>query len=119
MVEPPKNGVLTVRNAVLTTDNVAGCPALKTPALVVFYQANEGYSGSDHVRYAVTNAAGQTQGYDVTITVKPAPAGVGCTSNAKAAEREARCKQAQRDFPLSLRSNSGFVEPLGSVRHNN
>jgi len=75
VVEPPKDGVLTVRQATLTTDKVAGCPGLKTPALVVFYQAQEGYSGSDHVRYTVTNAAGQIQGYDVTITVKLAPAG--------------------------------------------
>ena len=75
VIEPPKDGVLTVRKAVLTTNKVAGCPGLKTPALVVFYQAKEDYSGSDHVSYAVTNAAGQTQGYDVTITVKPAPPG--------------------------------------------
>jgi hypothetical protein len=75
VIEPPKNGVLSVRKAVLSTDKIPGCPGLKTPALVVFYQAKEGYSGSDHVSYAVTNAAGQTQGYDVTITVKPAPAG--------------------------------------------
>ena len=75
VVEPPKEGVLTVRQAVLTTDKVAGCPGLKTPALVVFYQAKEGYGGPDHVRYAVTNAEGQTEGFDVTITVKPAPAG--------------------------------------------
>jgi hypothetical protein len=75
VVEPPKNGVLTVRKAVLSTDKIPGCPGLKTPALVVFYQAKEGYSGSDHVSYAVTNAEGQTQGYDVTITVKPVPAG--------------------------------------------
>ena len=75
MIEPPKDGVLTVRKAVLTTNKVAGCPGLKTPVLVVFYQSKEGYSGTDHVRYAVTNAQGQTEGYDVTITVKPAPAG--------------------------------------------
>ena len=73
VIEPPKNGVLTVRKAVLSTDKIPGCPGLKTPALVVFYQAKEGYSGSDHVSYAVTNAAGQAQGYDVTITVKAAP----------------------------------------------
>ena len=42
---------------------------------MVFYQAKEGYSGSDHVSYAVTNPEGQAQGYDVTITVKGAPAG--------------------------------------------
>jgi hypothetical protein len=76
VIEPPKNGVLSVRKAVLSTDKVPGCSGLKTPALVVFYQSKEGYSGSDHVSYAVTNAAGQAQGYDVTISVKPAPAGV-------------------------------------------
>jgi hypothetical protein len=75
VIEPPKDGVLTVRKALLTTNKIAGCPGLKTLALVVFYQAKEGYSGSDHVSYAVTNAAGQTQGFDVTITVKAAPAG--------------------------------------------
>jgi hypothetical protein len=75
VIEPPKDGVLTVRKAVLSTNKIAGCPGLKTPALVVFYQAKDGYSGSDHVSYAVTNAEGQTQGFDVTITVKPAPAG--------------------------------------------
>jgi hypothetical protein len=83
VIEPPKDGVLTVRQAVLTTNKVSGCPGLKTPALVVFYQANEGYSGSDHVSYAVTNAEGQTQGYDVTITVKPAPAGGGAPTTPK------------------------------------
>jgi len=75
VIEPPKDGVLTVRQAVLTTNKVTGCPGLKMPALVVFYQAKEDFSGSDHVRYAVTNAQGQTEVYDVTITVKPAPAG--------------------------------------------
>lgn len=75
VIEPPKDGVLTVRKAVLTTNKVAGCPGLKTPVLVVFYQSKEGYSGTDHVSYAVTNPEGQTQGYDVTITVKPVPAG--------------------------------------------
>ena len=118
VVEPPKNGVLTVRKGVLTTNKVAGCPGLKTPVLAVFYQSKEGYSGSDHVSYAVTNAAGQTQGYDVTITVKAAPAGSAPPSPTPPTGKLA-VRQAQRDFPLSLRSSSGFVEPLGSVRHNN
>jgi hypothetical protein len=74
VIEPPKQGVLTVRQAVQTTNKVGGCLGLKTPALVVFYQAKGNYTGSDHVRYAVTNAQGQTEGYDVTITVRPAPA---------------------------------------------
>jgi hypothetical protein len=75
VIEPPKNGVLTARKGVLTTNKIAGCPGLKTPVLAVFYQAKEGYSGSDHVSFAVTNAEGKVQGFDVTITVRAAPPG--------------------------------------------
>src|SRR6516225_653122 len=36
VTEPPKEGALVVREGVLTTDKVAGCPQLKIPAKVVF-----------------------------------------------------------------------------------
>jgi len=74
VIEPPKSGMLTVRKGVLTTDKVAGCPAVKTPAQVVFYLARVGYSGPDHVNYEVTDENGEVNTYDVTITVKAAPA---------------------------------------------
>lgn len=70
---PPQSGALIVRRATLTTDKIAGCPRLKTPAQVVLYQADANYSGIVHVGYVVTDANGP-KGYDVTITVKPAGA---------------------------------------------
>jgi hypothetical protein len=73
VIEPPKSGMLTVRKAVLTTDKVAGCPAMKTPAQVVLYQARVGYAGPDHVKYEVTSENGEVATYDVTITVKAPP----------------------------------------------
>ena len=74
VIEAPKSGTLTVRSAVLTTDKVAGCPGLKTPAQVVFYLARAGYAGPDHVKYEVTSENGEVATNDVTITVKAAPA---------------------------------------------
>ncbi len=73
VLQAPKDGVLIVRKAVLTTDKIAGCPRLKAPAQVVFYQAKESYSGPDHVNYEVTDANGEVSTFDVTITVKAAP----------------------------------------------
>ncbi len=70
VIEAPKSGVLTVRKAVLTTDNIAGCPGLKTPAQVVFYLAHAGYAGPDHVKYEVTSENGEVATNDVTITVR-------------------------------------------------
>jgi hypothetical protein len=61
VIEAPKSGMLAVREAMLTTDKIAGCPALKIPAQVVFYTGNTDYSGPDHVAT-----------YDMTITVKAA-----------------------------------------------
>ena len=74
VLESPKSGTLTVRKAMLTTDKVAGCPSLKAPAQVVFYSAQAGYVGPDHVKYEVTNEDGVVNTYDVTIGVKAAPA---------------------------------------------
>ena len=74
VTQAPKAGALIVRPAVLTTTKVAGCPGIKVPAQVVFYQAREGYTGPDHVSYDVTNSNGEVGAFDVTITVKAAPA---------------------------------------------
>jgi len=73
VIEAPKSGTLTVRSGELKTDKVAGCPNLKTPAQVVFYQARVGYAGPDHVKYEVTAENGEVAIYDVTIAVKGPP----------------------------------------------
>jgi len=74
VIEAPKGGLLIVRKGVLATDKVAGCPTLKTPAQIAFYQARTGYVGPDHVSYEVTSENGDVATYEMTITVKaPAP----------------------------------------------
>jgi hypothetical protein len=70
VIEAPQAGYLTVRQAELTTDKIPGCPTLKTPAQVVFYMANAGYTGPNHTNYEVTSENGEVASYDVTITVK-------------------------------------------------
>ena len=73
IVEAPKSGTLMVRRALLATDKIVGCPNLKTPAQVVFYQAHAGAAGSDHVVYEVKDFEGRAEIYDVTINIKEAP----------------------------------------------
>jgi hypothetical protein len=73
VIEPPKSGTLTVKRGLLTTDKVSGCPAVKVPAQVVYYQARAAYTGPDHLNYEVTSENGEVATYDVTITVKAAP----------------------------------------------
>jgi hypothetical protein len=41
VIEAPNSGMLTVRRGELKTEQVAGCPGLKIPAQVVFYQARK------------------------------------------------------------------------------
>jgi len=73
VVEAPKSGTFTVRRGVLTTNNLTGCPGLKVPAQVAFYQARPGATGTDHIVYVVTNADGSAGAYDVTINIREAP----------------------------------------------
>jgi hypothetical protein len=84
VIEPPKSGVLTVRRGTLSTDKVAACPKLKVPAEVVFYQANAGYQGPDHVKYEVINENGENSTYDMAITVKASPVASPTTEPKKA-----------------------------------
>lgn len=74
LVEAPKLGTLIVRRAVLSINTVAGCPNLKTPAQVAFYQPRVGSAGSDRTSYEVTSENGEVATYEMMITVKPAPA---------------------------------------------
>ena len=43
-----------VRKGMLATGKVPGCERIKVPAQVIFYNPKEGYVGSDHVIYEVT-----------------------------------------------------------------
>ena len=71
VIAAPSAGTFRVQKAVLTTNRVAGCPQLKVPALVAFYQARPGAAGADRVVYQVRYASGELASYDVSITIKP------------------------------------------------
>lgn len=73
ILEAPKGGTLIVRKGLLATNQVAGCPGLKTPAQIAFYQPRAGYVGPDRVSYEVTSENGDVATYEMTITVKAAP----------------------------------------------
>jgi hypothetical protein len=83
VLEAPKGGLLVVRRGVLSTDKVAGCPGLKTPAQIAFYQPRTGYVGPDRLSYEVTNENGDVATYEMTITVKAPPAPNPPTDEAK------------------------------------
>jgi hypothetical protein len=70
VTQAPRLGMLSVRRGMLTTDKVVGCPALKTPAEIAFYEARAGSSGTDHITYEVIDFSGEVGVYDMTIEVK-------------------------------------------------
>jgi hypothetical protein len=69
VIQVPRSGVLSVRRGVLTTDKVAGCPGLKTPAQITFYEGRAGSTGTDHLIYEVVDFNGEVGVYDVTVEI--------------------------------------------------
>jgi hypothetical protein len=49
VTQAPKHGTLTAKRGVLATSKIAGCPDLKIPAQVIFYQSRQEYVGPDHL----------------------------------------------------------------------
>jgi hypothetical protein len=69
VIDPPKNGALTIRVLTLTTERYPSCPNLKSPAQVLFYQSAAGYTGSDSISFTVTFENGEKQTHFIAITV--------------------------------------------------
>ncbi len=69
VVDPPKNGALIVRTAILTTNRYPNCPSLKVPAQVLFYQSRADFVGSDSISFTVTLENGLVQAHSMAITV--------------------------------------------------
>ncbi len=72
VLTPPKHGILSIRRGTVTTNRVANCPSLQTPAQVVFYQGNADYQGADELAYEVTSSNGEVGVYNISVAVKPA-----------------------------------------------
>lgn len=69
---PPKNGSFVVKTSTVKTSATSACANKEGPAQVVFYQAKDGYTGSDSVTYQVKSATGQPQSHTVAVTVTAA-----------------------------------------------
>lgn len=73
MIEPPSQGFITVKQAILTTSRVPGCSDMKLPVRVVFYTGNSSAVGRDHFVYQAKDVNGQIQVFDYTVEIKAAP----------------------------------------------
>ena len=67
-----RGGVLAVTSGTLTTTHVPGCATVTSPARILTYRPNPGFTGVDRVSFEVVNAAGgAAQAHAVSITVTP------------------------------------------------
>jgi hypothetical protein len=74
VIEPPKAGSLMVRHGEVTADKVGSCGPFKIPVQAILYTARRGDADADHLIYEVTSANGQVDTYQITISIKNAPA---------------------------------------------
>ncbi len=67
-----RGGVLAVSSGTLSTARVPGCATVTSPARIVTYRPNPGFTGVDRVSFEVIDAAGGgSQAHTVAITVTP------------------------------------------------
>ena len=65
-------GVIAVTSGTLSTSHVPGCAIVTSPARVLTYRPNPGFTGSDRVTFDVVDVAtGQGQAHSVAVTVTP------------------------------------------------
>ena len=65
-------GVIAVTSGTLSTSHVPGCATVTSPARVLTYRPNPGFTGSDRVTFDVVDVAtGQGHAHSVAVTVTP------------------------------------------------
>jgi hypothetical protein len=69
---PPKNGSVITKVGKLKTPAGYRCPNKEAAVQALFYQPNNGFTGSDEVTFEVKSSDGQVQSQTVKITVAPA-----------------------------------------------
>lgn len=66
---PPKNGSVITKVGKLKTPASYRCPNKEAAVQALFYQPNNGFTGTDEVTFEVKNSDGQVQTQTVKITV--------------------------------------------------
>ena len=65
-------GVLVITSGTLSTSHVPGCSTVTSPARIISYRPNPGFTGTDRVTFDVVDAAtGSRQAHSVAVTVIP------------------------------------------------
>lgn len=70
----PKNGSVITKVGKLKTPGSYRCPNKDAAVQALFYQPNNGFTGSDEVTFEVRSSDGQVQTQTIKITVGPASA---------------------------------------------
>jgi hypothetical protein len=70
LINPATNGTVALRRAKVRTSNVRQCPNAELPALVVFYRAKPGYSGTDSFTLEVTGESGVSSRHKFNVNVE-------------------------------------------------
>jgi hypothetical protein len=70
LINPAANGTVALRRARVRTNNVRQCPNVELPALVVFYRAKPGYSGTDSFTLEVTGESGVPSRHKFNVNVE-------------------------------------------------
>lgn len=65
-----RGGVLAVTSGTLSTTHVPGCATVTSPARILSYRPNPGFTGVDRVSFEVVGGGG-SQSHTVSITVTP------------------------------------------------
>lgn len=71
----PAHGTVTVKRATLKATNLKQCLAIEVPALVAFYRAMPGFTGSDEFELELSLSAGRKQRQHFRVTVSNDSAG--------------------------------------------
>lgn len=67
-----RNGVIVITSGTLSTSHVPGCTSVTSPARILSYRPNPGFTGNDRVTFDVVDGAtGQGQTHSVAVTVSP------------------------------------------------
>lgn len=67
-----RGGILIVSLGTLTTTHARGCASVTTPAQVMVYRPNPGFSGTDRVTFGVVDpTTGRESIHNVAVTVAP------------------------------------------------
>lgn len=65
-------GVLVVSTGTLSTARVPGCATVTSPAHIIIYRPNPGFTGTDRVTFDVVDpATGGKETHSFTVTVAP------------------------------------------------